>query len=130
MQAQIQKPTRSVCNSESAFVVQNLHNAGYFDEAAKYWSFVCSGGTRHIADPEIIELYRQLKQIDIKSSMPAWGTYGTQMRDKLITRIYKLAEATDLNIEQDLKKLSNDELIGLFHRVAVENYLFEQYLEE
>lgn len=52
------------------------------------------------------------------------------MRDKLITRIYKLAEATDLNVEQDLKKLSNDELISLFHQVAVENYLFEHYLEE
>ena len=77
MQAQIQKPTRAVCNSESVFVVQNLRNAGYFDEAAKYWSFVCSGGTRHIADPEIIELYHQLKQIAVKSSMPDWGTYGT-----------------------------------------------------
>lgn len=52
------------------------------------------------------------------------------MRDKLITRIYKLAEATDLHVEQDLKKLSNDELIGLFHQVVVENYLFEQYIEE
>lgn len=77
MQAQIQKPTRAVCNSESAFVVENLRNAGYFDEAAKYWSFTCSGGTRHITDPEIIELYRQLKQIDKKSSISAWGTYGT-----------------------------------------------------
>lgn len=52
------------------------------------------------------------------------------MRDKLITRIYKLAEATDLNIEQDLRKLSNDELISLFAQVVIENYLFEQYLEE
>lgn len=52
------------------------------------------------------------------------------MRDKLITRIYKLAEATGLHVEQDLKKLSNDELISLFHQVAVENYVFEQYLEE
>lgn len=52
------------------------------------------------------------------------------MRDKLITRIYKLAEATDLNVEQDLKKLSNDELISLFAQVVIENYLFEQYLEE
>lgn len=52
------------------------------------------------------------------------------MRDKLITRIYKLAEATDLHVEQDLKKLSNDELISLFHQVVVENYLFEKYLED
>lgn len=52
------------------------------------------------------------------------------MRDKLITRIYKLAEATDLNVEQDLKKLSNDELISLFAQVVIENYLFDQYLDE
>lgn len=42
----------------------------------------------------------------------------------------KLAEATDLHVEQDLKKLSNSELIDLFAQVVVENYLFEQYLEE
>lgn len=77
MQAQIQKPTRAVCNSESVFVVENLRNAGYTEEASNYWSFVCSGGTRHIDDPEIIQLYKQLKQIDQKYSMPAWGTYGT-----------------------------------------------------
>lgn len=77
MQAQIQKPTRAVCNSESVFVVENLRNAGYTEEASKYWSFVCSDGTRHIDDDEIIELYKQLKQIDRKYSMPAWGTYGT-----------------------------------------------------
>lgn len=77
MQAQIDNPTRAVCNSESAFVAQNLRNAGYYDEAAKFWSFVCSGGTRHIDDAVIIDLYKQLKQIDNKSTMPAWGTYGT-----------------------------------------------------
>lgn len=52
------------------------------------------------------------------------------MRDKLITRIYKLSEATALHVEQDLKKLSNSELIDLFAQVVVENYLFEQYLED
>ena len=52
------------------------------------------------------------------------------MREKLIARIYKLAEATDIHVEQDLKKLSSDELIDLFHQVAVENYLFELYIED
>ena len=77
MKAQIEKPTCAVCNSESAFVAENLRKAGYAEEASKFWSFVCSGGTCHIDDPEIIELYKQLKQIDLKYSMPAWGTYGT-----------------------------------------------------
>ena len=52
------------------------------------------------------------------------------MRDKLINRIYKLAEATDLTIMEDLRHKSNDELISLFAEVVIEHYLFEDYFWE
>lgn len=52
------------------------------------------------------------------------------MRDKLINRIYKLAEATDLTIIEDLRQKSNDELISLFAEVVIEHHLFEDYLWE
>ena len=40
------------------------------------------------------------------------------MRDKLIERIHKLAQSTDLTIIEDLRQKSNDELISLFAEVV------------
>lgn len=76
MKAQIAKPARAGCNSESGFVVDKLRNAGFYEEADIYWSYACSAGTKPI-DPEIAELHAKLREIDKAVKLPAWSTHGT-----------------------------------------------------
>ena len=77
IKAQLEKPTRAVVNSESAFVAQRLRNDGYTGVAARYWSWSCGHENREEFGDEIYELQMQLNEIDRGVSMPAWGTYGT-----------------------------------------------------
>lgn len=78
MKEQIAKPTRAVVNSESAFVKDKLNQRGETDLAKQYWNWICCAGrdTPMFGD-EVMELQKQLNAIDKKSTMPAWGTYGT-----------------------------------------------------
>lgn len=75
--AQLEKPTRAVVNSESAFVAQRLRNDGYTGVAARYWSWSCGHENREEFGDEVYELQMKLKEIDAGVSMPSWGTYGT-----------------------------------------------------
>ena len=74
---QLEKPTRAVVNSESAFVAQRLRDEGHVDVSKKYWSWVCGGKSPDVFGEEVYELEMKLKEIDAGVSMPSWGTYGT-----------------------------------------------------
>ena len=53
-----------------------------------------------------------------------------EMRDKLIDRIYKLAEYCGLHVMENLKEKSNDELLTIYGELIVEAHIFKEYLEE
>lgn len=48
------------------------------------------------------------------------------MRDKLIDRIYKIAQLNDLQIMEDLRTKSNDQLIDLFTEVVIEQFINDE----
>ena len=48
------------------------------------------------------------------------------MRDKLIDRIYKIARLNDLQIMEDLRTKSNDQLIDLFAEVVIEQFINDE----
>lgn len=75
--AQLDKPTRAVVNSESAFVMDRLNNAGQSALARRYWSWSCGAKNRTEFGDEVYELEMKLREIDKTVSMPSWGTYGT-----------------------------------------------------
>jgi hypothetical protein len=49
------------------------------------------------------------------------------MRDKLINRIQVLATECNLQVVEDLKTKSNDELLSLFAEIVLEAYLSDGY---
>jgi hypothetical protein len=78
---QIANPTRAVCNSESAFVEQELSKQNP-ELAEQYWSWVCSEAWDSVRGPkkfgqQVYDLQQELSQIGKKTPMPVWGTYGT-----------------------------------------------------
>jgi len=54
-----------------------------------------------------------------------WG-WEIDMRDKLIDRIYRLSEEVGLDIFEDLKQKSNDELLSIFAELVLESYLSDK----
>lgn len=78
LQAQVDKPTRAVVNSESAFVYNKLRKLNHIKLADQYWGWVCSyPRTSLFFDDKIDKLQSDLDKIDKKITMPTWGTYGT-----------------------------------------------------
>ena len=45
------------------------------------------------------------------------------MRDKLIDRIYRLSNEVGLEVCENLKQKSNDELLSIFAELVLESYL-------
>ena len=78
---QIANPTRAVCNSESAFVEQELSKRNR-ELAEQYWNWVCIEAWDSVSGPkkfgqQVYDLQQELSQIGKKTQMPVWGTYGT-----------------------------------------------------
>lgn len=74
---QAAEPARAVVNSEAAFVKFKLQTLGEVALAKQYWSWVCGGCKPGVFPTDVEDLQQALEEIDSKSSIPSWGTYGT-----------------------------------------------------
>jgi hypothetical protein len=74
----IKNPRRGIVNSEHAFVAQKLFDLKMFTAALAYWHWI----TMHRKEvdyfpADILDLIAKLDEIDLKTTIPQWGTYGT-----------------------------------------------------